>query len=231
MFHRTMCVILLGFATVGLLLLHEASIDSAKGTYGGRDADAIRSLIPQAAGMRMADVSAWWKALAVLAESPTTPKLAEIEAACPHKSLTLFLFTLRPGGGKEAEDQFRYLARGVPPASAMVAEMRRPLGELGDDRQNSGMLTLVHADRITDFVCAIHDDTASGSVSFEVPGLYQGKTRFLARRREGKWRIEEFCMPAYQLDVVRNAQGVWKRVTAGRESPPCSGPGPLREDS
>jgi hypothetical protein len=47
-------------------------------------------------------------------------------------------------------------------------------------------------------------------VSFEVPGLYQGKVQYAAQRHHGKWLITEFIMPAYGIHLVRADDGLWK---------------------
>ena len=43
-------------------------------------------------------------------------------------------------------------------------------------------MTLVHADRIRGVTCEVKGDTATGTVSYEVPKLYRGKFNYVAQR-------------------------------------------------
>jgi hypothetical protein len=68
---------------------------------------------------------------------------------------------------------------------------------------------MIHADRITDCTCTVDGDTATGTVSFMVPKLYQGQVNYVARRREGKWKIEEFIMPLHKIHIAVADNGKW----------------------
>lgn len=175
------------------------------------DADAIRALIPRAAGLTDEEFSEWMEELDVVSRSATTPKPAEIEFASRQKSLTVILYVGRPGFFGEGQSQFQYLKPEVAPASAMVAEMRRKSPGDVSSRDDPGGVTLIHADRITDFTCEIEGDTATGTVSFEVPELYRGKVDYMAHRNDGKWRITEFSMPAFAVRLVCDKKGIWSK--------------------
>jgi len=74
-----------------------------------------------------------------------------------------------------------------------------------------GPVTFIHADRITDCSCKVDGDQATGTVTFKVPKLYQGKVDYMARRTDDKWQIVEFTMPGRDIHVVRGDDGNWKK--------------------
>ena len=74
-----------------------------------------------------------------------------------------------------------------------------------------GPVTFIHADRITDCSCKVDGDQATGTVTFKVPKLYQGKVDYMARRTDDKWQIVEFAMPGRDIHVVRGDDGKWKK--------------------
>ena len=160
-------------------------------------ASEIMKLIPEASAMARQDMEK-------LARSPTAPKALEIV----EKSLTLMLLALEPKDDNQAKEQFQLIAKGISRPTEIVQEIYSGR-EFPEGTKPGGLVTLIHADRITDFTCEADGDTATGAVSFEVPKLYQGKVNYLARRRNGKWEIEEFMMPAYDVHIVRDEKGIW----------------------
>jgi len=175
------------------------------------DADAIRALIPRAAGLTDEEFAEWMENLEVVRRSPTTPKPAEIEFASPQKSLTVILYVGRPGFLQEGQNEFQYLNPEAAPFPAMLEEMRRKLPEDVSSRDDPVGATLIHADRITDLTCEIEGVTATGTVSFEVPELYRGKVDYVARRDDGAWQITEFAMPAFGVRLVCDEWGTWSK--------------------
>jgi len=157
----------------------------------------IRKLIPEASAMARQD-------LEKLASSPTAPKASNIV----EKSLTLILLALEPKDDDPAKEQFQFLEKGISHLPQIVEEICRGL-ESPEGAKPGGPVTFIHADRITDFTCEADGDTASGAVSFEMPELCQGKVNYVARRRDGSWHIEEFTMPAYDVQIVRDGKGMW----------------------
>jgi len=161
-------------------------------------AATIRRLIPAAAGSRA-------EILCALARSPTTPKPAEL-LADPAVSAIVMIYKIHPPGVYEDQaEEFRFDMQGAPKPSAMARELFRS--------KYLGYYSMIHADRITDFTCEVDGETAKGSVSFEVPGLWAGKVQYVAERVDGRWRITEFEMPIHGWRFVRTETGRWKWFT------------------
>jgi hypothetical protein len=161
-------------------------------------AATIRRLIPAAAGSR-ADV------LYVIAQSPTTPKPAELLVDSALSSIVL-MYRIHPPGVYEANaEEFRFEAPTTPKPSGLVRELFRG--------KYLGYYSMIHADRIADFTCEVDDETARGSVSFQVPGQWAGKVQYAAERVDGRWRITEFQMPIHRWRFVRTETGRWKWLT------------------
>ncbi len=173
-----------------------------------KDTDAtaaeIKRLIPEAAAMAREEVEK-------LARSDTTPRASDLE----NKSLTFIFFTLRWKEHAEAKEQFQFL-KGVPKPSDIARETYRVGMRIGKLTLLKGPVTFIHADRITDFTCNVQGDTAKGTVSFKVPDLYQGKVDYVAKRKDGEWKIEQFILSAYDIHIVRNAEGTWDKLSLGQ---------------
>jgi len=148
--------------------------------------------------------------------SEVTPNPSKVE----DKSLTLMLLALRVRDDDKSREEFRFLGDGYPRPSALAEELYR-LRQTGRRRILLEPVTFIHLDRITDFACKVDADRATGTLSFKVPGLYQGKVDYVAQRHDGKWFITEFIMPASGIHVVRDEKGVWKeRSSKLTGSPP-----------
>jgi hypothetical protein len=165
------------------------------------DAAAIKKLIPAASAMARNDFLR-------LAKSGTTPRASDIE----DKSLTLMLLTLRttPQDDEERKQQFSFITNGVPKAAELAAEMDRSK-RIGNITIPLGPVTMIHANRITDLTASVDADGATGSVSFTVPKLYQGRVDYVARSEDGKWRIEEFRLPAFDIHITLSEDGRWTK--------------------
>jgi hypothetical protein len=187
-----------GALTVVVLLAASRSVSAD-------DAAEIKKLIPSASAMKRADFERLVSAAA--------PRVDLIE----EKTLTLMILSIKITS-EEAEkkrDEFQFLTEGgAARASDLANEIYRAT-RIGKFRLVTSPVTAIHADRIADLTCEVRDATAEGVVSFAVPKLYQGKARYLARRSNGKWCIDEFMMPAHGIHVVRNAKNHW--VAAGAE--------------
>jgi len=168
-------------------------------------AEQIRRLIPRAAGVPMA-------VFEKIARSPTTPKLSDFD----DQALTIALLFEPPVQTKAARKEFRSLRD--PAAMAKPAELAQ---EIAGPRWITGSkiarkllrpyATMIHADRITGVTCKVEGEQATGTVAFRVPKLYEGKIPYVARRKDGDWRIVEFRLPCHGFRVVRDAEGKWKR--------------------
>jgi len=76
--------------------------------------------------------------------------------------------------------------------------------------QNSGYASIIHHDYITNFTCKINDDSATGTVAFEAPDIYKGQVNYVARKHNGKWRIEEFHLPNSGISTILQNDGTWR---------------------
>jgi len=140
-----------------------------------------------------------------LAFDQRSPNPSKVE----DKSLTLMLLALKVKDDEKAREQFRFCTDGYPRPSELAEELYR-VRQTGQRRILLLPVTFIHMDRITDFTCEVHADKATGTVSFKVPSLYQGKVEYVAQRFDGKWFITEFVMPAYGIHLVHSNDGLWK---------------------
>ena len=173
------------------------------GLSGGLVADAddgsnIKHAVPADSAMMQADFER-------LATGQSIRSASKVE----DKSLTLMLLALKVKDDEKAKAEFRFLTDGYPKPSELAAELyqERRTGKRGI---LLGPVTFIHSDRITDFTCDVKTDKATGTVSFKVPNLYQGKVNYVARKLGTKWFITEFIMPAHGIHLVRSDDGLWK---------------------
>jgi len=76
---------------------------------------------------------------------------------------------------------------------------------------------MIRADRITGITCDVNGDSASGVVKYQVPGLYEGETRYRAEMKNGDWYITELMMTDLKIHLVRADKGLWKRKPSDSE--------------
>ena len=158
-------------------------------------AAAAQQLIPEAASMSRTD-------LEKMADGSL--ELHQFEG----QSLSWVLWRLHPriesSDNPAVLEDFNYLpGAGEPfPNPAMIYEeiMRTKWKGYG---------TFLHPASITHCTCNTEGETASGFVMFNAPDLYSGKVRFVARRNEGSWQIEEFHLPNYGITTVLKTDGKW----------------------
>ena len=169
-------------------LLREATADDAK---------EIRQLIPSATAMQRADMEKLATAEA--------PKYEDFE----DKSFTLQILWMKTSKDLTAEqrEEFNMFSE-TPKPSDLMNEIYR-VRKIGRLVIPLGPVTAIHAERITDFTCEVDGKTASGTVKFKVPNLYEGKVDYIAQRTDDEWHIAEFLMPAYKIHIVRGDDGKW----------------------
>ena len=183
---------------VGVAAQQREEADTKK--PGGEEAIAkqIRMQIPAVTA-----ISA--KTFRVIAQAAAMPKMS----AFRNQSVTAVLMFSSPKDAEAAGKHFRSLKRGLAKPAELAEEIYRTVG-VGKLRVRVAPCTLIHAERITDFTCKVSGEIATGSVSFRVPDLYEGKIDYVARRKGTAWQIEEFKLPGYGKNVVRDATGLWK---------------------
>ena len=161
------------------------------------DKAEIRRLIPAATSMTRKYLMTMLKA--------QTPKASDFE----DKSLTLMLLVLPISEDREAKKEFRFLNERLTKPQKILEEVYR--GGVVRKLFPNSPITFIHADRITDVTCKAKGDTATGTISFKVPSLCEGKVNYKAIRKSGKWRITELKMPANKIHIARDDKGVWRK--------------------
>ena len=156
----------------------------------------IRQLIPAAAGIRLAD-------FVVFASSGDAPKPEQFK----EHPLTLGLMNCWKYDDeiqavyRAQFEEFCFLTPGDPDPAQ--------IGQVMAASSWLGYCSMIQPEYITDLTCRTDAQTAQGTVSFQVPGLFQGKVRYAARRIAGAWQITEFQMPARTWKFARDQQGSW----------------------
>ena len=190
---------------------------SVRPKAGEKDAslteERVKELVSEAAGIPNDD----WAKLASGTEAPSPDTLES-------QTLSLMLFSLRalPPAGNESElpaianlkKDFQYLPEHTPKPAEIA-------GALWISRTN-GYASYIQPEYVTEVTVNVTGDTASGEVAFEKEGLYRGRVRYVARRVNGDWRIEEFHLPNVGLSLQLSEPGVWKRLIraqSGDDSP------------
>ncbi|MBM3981379.1 MAG: hypothetical protein FJ304_14045 [Planctomycetes bacterium] len=166
---------------------------------GGDDAltpEKARALIPDAAGVDA-------KTFEMLAtdQAPTPDKLVEPRG----QTLTWWVMAHEPRDIPKNPTSFKFTAEQINP-SALANAISGPKDKDGKYRPVS---TLIHPEYITDCTCKVEGEAAMGTVSFKVDKLYEGKIDYTARKKDGKWRIEEFRLPDYKVTLALGADGKW----------------------
>jgi len=171
---------------------------SAACLAGCGDAYAIRKLVPAATAMTDEE----YQAMARATELPR-------EEWFDNKSLTMLFVTemsvilADDKGATESEEskaEFHWL--GVPKPADLAHEI---------DRSSSRPKTLIHSDRITNVECNRNQDIATGTISFKVTYLCEGRVGYVAIKKNGAWVITELTMPAHGIHIIRNELGTWQR--------------------
>jgi hypothetical protein len=119
----------------------------------------------------------------------------------------VMMYKIHPPGLYEAHaEEFGFdTQQGTPKPSELARELLRS--------KYRGYYSMIHADRITGFTCEADGETAKGSASFKVPGLWEGKVQYAAERVDGRWRIMELQMPIHRWRFVHTEAGRWKWLT------------------
>jgi hypothetical protein len=158
-------------------------------------AEKAKALIPEAAGMPAEEFQK-------LAENPVIDNFKSARG----DSLTWWMLTYQPGPDTPKNPtSFKFLGESVNPA-ALANAISGPKDKNGKVRAVS---TLIHPEYITDCTCKVDGDTATGTVSFKAEKAYEGKVEYTARKKDGKWRIEEFRLPEFKTTLALGADGKW----------------------
>jgi len=160
--------------------------------------EQIREYITQAAAMQRADFNA-------IARATGTPKVEDYS----DKSLTLVLL-FNTGIREEGKfDQFQFQTDRTPRPNELVGEVNRGLGGYPLFLPTAPV-SMIHQDRITDITCEVKGNKATGVVSYQVPGMYFGKVKYIAEKTPTHWYITELIVSDYDIHLIRGERGLWK---------------------
>jgi hypothetical protein len=122
------------------------------------------------------------------------------------ESLTLVILrhVASPDDPKDTAS-FRFIGDAVQPAAFATALT----GPKDKDGKYRGHASVIRAEHITDCTCKVNGETATGTVTFKVDKVYEGKAEYTARKKDGKWRIEEFRLPDLKITTALSDTGKW----------------------
>ena len=87
-------------------------------------------------------------------------------------------------------DQFQFQTDRTPRPNELVGEVNRGLGGYPLFLPTAPV-SMIHQDRITDITCEVKGNKATGVVSYQVPGMYFGKVKYIAEKTPTHWYITE----------------------------------------
>jgi hypothetical protein len=159
--------------------------------------DKAKELIPAASGFPVEE----------LQERMTATKPSN-QAPSNGESLTwLILDRVASLDAPKNSTSFRFLGDKVQPAAfATALAGPKPKDKNG---KYKGYVTVIRAEHITDCTCKVNGETATGTVTFKVDKVYEGKAEYTARKQDGKWRIEEFRLPDLKITTALSDNGKW----------------------
>ena len=116
--------------------------------------------------------------------------------------------TYAPGKGEPTPTtSFKFLTDPKPIDPAKLAgAIMGPKDKDGKFRKTA---TVIQPEYITDCTCKVDGATATGTVTFKADKVYEGKVEYTARKKDGKWRIEEFRLPDGEFATTLSADGKW----------------------
>ncbi|NQU20273.1 MAG: hypothetical protein HQ567_03250 [Candidatus Nealsonbacteria bacterium] len=163
------------------------------------DSDAIRKLIPKAAGLDI-------KALERITTATQPPSLNDFQ----NQPFTLVMLGL-PITSETVADKKRQAE------FQNVGTMPRPskLTEALNKSSKFGYGTAIQPEFITHLTCDVDGDTAKGIVSFTADKVYRGNVHYAAKRSNGKWQIVQFSLPAWDVRTSLGKDGNWKITGEG----------------
>ncbi|HJZ55809.1 MAG TPA: hypothetical protein VKE74_12650 [Gemmataceae bacterium] len=143
---------------------------------------------------------------------PTAELQKFSEAANPTKfrpsngdSLTWWLLAYNPGPLDVHPTSIKFASGTIDPAKLATA-LTGPKDKDGKYRK---YMSVIHPEYITDCTCKVDGATATGTVAFKADKVYEGKVEYTARKKDGKWRIEEFRLPDGEFATTLGADGKW----------------------
>jgi len=158
-------------------------------------AEQAKALIPEAAGVASAE----------LLKEFEKPQVTDSNWS-NGQSLTWWLLTYHPGPNDPAPTSVKLFPDGDIRPAELVGAIMGPKDKDGGYRTYA---SIIHPEYITDCNCKVDGDAATGTVSFKAGKAYEGKVEYTARKKDGKWRIEEFRVPDAKFTTALGADGKW----------------------
>jgi len=158
-------------------------------------AEQAKALIPEAAGVPSAE----------LRKEFEKPQITNFNWS-NGQSLTWWLLTYHPGPNDPVPTSVKLFPDGEIKPAELAAALLGPKDKDGEYRKYA---SIIHPEYITDCTCKVDNDTATGTVSFKAGKAYEGKVEYTARKKDGKWRIEEFRIPDSKFTTTLGADGKW----------------------
>jgi hypothetical protein len=160
-------------------------------------AEQAKALIPEAAGIP-------WNEFRKYSVGDSFPGNIRPPNGEP---LTWVIFVLWVSPGP-VNPEFCFLPRETTQInpSKLASLLAGPTDEAGTSRPYE---SLIHLEYITDCTCEVDSNTATGTVSFKAEKVYEGKVGYTARKKDGKWRIEEFRLPDRKTTLTLGADDKW----------------------
>jgi len=159
--------------------------------------EQIREYITQAVAMQRVDFNK-------IARATSSPKVEEWD----DKSLTLVLL-FGTGIREEESDQFQFHTDRTPRPNELVREVNRGFGGYRFFLPDAPV-SMIHQDRITKVTCQVDEESATGTLSYNVPGMYSGKVDYVAEKQPTHWHITELIVSDYDIHLVRGDGGLWQ---------------------
>ena len=128
-----------------------------------------------------------------------------------NQPLTLLFWQLP--GGKDRTDQQKKefdLTGGQFPEPAELAKAIKP-------RSLFPICSVIQLKYIKEFTCEVKGDTARGTVKV-VAAPYHIVPHYVARLKDGRWKVVEFSLPAYKTKTVLGEKGRWRIESSADQS-------------
>jgi hypothetical protein len=158
-------------------------------------AENAKALIPEAAGMSADE-------LRKLGSGGDPSKFEPPNG----DSLTWLALKFAPGPDAPKDPTSLRFLGDTPNPAVIGGAITGPKDKDGKPRKTA---TLIQPEYITDCTCKVDGDTATGTVTFKADKAYEGKVEYTARKKDGKWRIEEFRLPDLKITTTLGADGKW----------------------
>ncbi len=163
--------------------------------------EKVKSLVAEAAGIPNVD----WAKIAAATEIPT-PNFLDSQ------SLSLILFSLAAHEPQKLASEAPELSRDFHYLTSATTHPAEIAAAIWISR-SKGYASFIQPEYVTEATVSITNDSAHGTISFEVADLYRGQVNYVARHREGHWQVDELHLRNSGLSLQRDENGKWKSAS------------------